>query len=514
MNSPPQQHADRRFLAVTLTICAVISIGLSAWSIYIDDVVNNDGIEYIRATERLAAGDWSGAFSTWKWPFFPLLMLVLAKVTGVSYLVSGHVLDTVFLTLTVLLFVLTVRAFGGDSRQLTLLAALVALIHPAFNEYRAFIIRDPGYLVGHLVAVYFLAKCIRDTKRQHFVGVLVGFGLASLFRIEGLIFLFFTPVLFLLMKSKANLSHWILIAVGCVAVFVLLSVVASWWLLVPNGEVDQTSLLQEPFKLIGTVWEQIRSNINYKILVLEKHVLGQYSARYAYMVFGLIALIIIVSTVLSQLTVPWFLLVLASTRSGFGFVRGDQLRVWVILLLLHLVILFTFGLLTFVAVDRYSLGFALTALLVVPFVLNNFLASSHRWRIKDLKQIAVAILMIWGIGESVSGLDNVTRHSQVKVAGIWLSKHMTQNGFLVSNDLRLAYYANRYAEENSVVAKFGVIVKGLKKKRWPDAEFIAVLVSGRGQKVIEHFRSVWKTDPVKVFRNDKSGDVLIFKRLL
>jgi hypothetical protein len=290
--------------------------------------------------------------------------------------------------------------------------------------------------------------------------------------------------------------------------------VASWWLLVPNGEVDQTSLLQEPFKLIGTVWEQIRSNINYKILVLEKHVLGQYSARYAYMVFGLIALIIIVSTVLSQLTVPWLLLVLASTRSGFGFVRGDQLRVWVILLLLHLVILFTFGLLTFVAVDRYSLGFALTALLVVPFVLNNFLASSRRWRIKDLKQIAVAILMIWGIGESVSGLDNVTRHSQVKVAGIWLSKHMTQNGFLVSNDLRLAYYANRYAEENSVVAKFGVIVKGLKKKRWPDVEYIAVLVSGRGQKVIEHFRSVWKIDPVKVFRNDKSGDVLIFKRLL
>ena len=100
--------------------------------------------------------------------------------------------------------------------------------------------------------------------------------------------------------------------------------------------------------------------------------------------------------------------------------------------------------------------------------------------------------MIWGIGESVSGLDNVTRHSQVKVAGIWLSKHMTQNGFLVSNDLRLAYYANRYAEENSVVAKFGVIVKGLKKKRWPDVEYIAVLVSGRGQKVIEHFRSVWK----------------------
>ena len=514
MNSPVKQHSDHRFLAVTLTICALISIVLSAWSIHIDDIINNDGIEYIRTTERLAAGDWSGAFSTWKWPFFPLLMLVLAKVTGISYLVSGYVLDTAFLSLTVLLFVLTVREFGGNSRQLTLLAALVALIHPAFNEYRAFVIRDPGYLMGHLVAIYFLAKYVGDIKRRHFVGVLAGFGLASLFRIEGLVFFFFSPVLFLFMKSKQSLPQWILIAVGCVAVFVLLSVVASWWLLVPNGEVAPGTLLQEPFVLIETVWEQIRSNMHHKISVLEAHILGKYSARYAYMVFGLIAFLIIASTVLSQLTVPWFLLVLASVRPEYGFTCKAQLRTWVILLLLHLAILFAFGLVTFVAVDRYSLGFTVTALLVAPFVLNKFLAFSRFWSSKGLKQLVVAVLIIWGIGESVSGLDNVTRHSHFRPAGDWLSQHMSQTGKLLTNDLRLAYYADRYDEEVSVVATFGVIVEGLKKGLWPDAEYITVLFPGRGSKVIKHFKDVWGIDPVKVFRNEKSGDVLIFKRPL
>jgi len=91
---------------------------------------------------------------------------------------------------------------------------------------------------------------------------------------------------------------------------------------------------------------------------------------------------------------------------------------------------------------------------------------------------------------------------------------MSQTGKLLTNDLRLAYYADRYDEEVSVVATFGVIVEGLKKGFWPDAEYIAVLFPGRGSKVIEHFKVVWRVDPVKVFRNDKSGDVLIFKRPL
>ncbi|MDP6140539.1 MAG: hypothetical protein QF866_05065, partial [Arenicellales bacterium] len=121
MNLSFDQSTDRGFLLWVLGACTVLSVALSAWCIYIDDVINNDGVEYIRAAERLALGDWTGALSLYKWPFYPLLMLIVGKVAGVGYQVAGHIANSALLSAVVALFVLTVRALGGTSRRLTLL---------------------------------------------------------------------------------------------------------------------------------------------------------------------------------------------------------------------------------------------------------------------------------------------------------------------------------------------------------------------------------------------------------
>ena len=80
-----EQRAQRGFVLVVLSVCALVSVVLSAWCIYIDDVINNDGVEYIRTAERLAVADWSGALSAYKWPFYPILMLVVSDTLGISF---------------------------------------------------------------------------------------------------------------------------------------------------------------------------------------------------------------------------------------------------------------------------------------------------------------------------------------------------------------------------------------------------------------------------------------------
>ena len=140
--------ASNRFLWTTLLTGAIASVLLSIWSITIDSVINNDGIEYVRTAELLSIGDWRAAFDTYKWPFYPFLMMLVGDVAGISYRWAGHALNTVFFSFAVVFFVAVVRGFGGRSRWITLIAMLVALIHPVFNEYRAFLIRDPGYLAA------------------------------------------------------------------------------------------------------------------------------------------------------------------------------------------------------------------------------------------------------------------------------------------------------------------------------------------------------------------------------
>ena len=145
--------ASRQFVWAIFGIGVIVSVLLSIWSIAIDSVINNDGIEYVRAAELLSSGDWQAAFTVYKWPFYPWLMMWVGDTVGISYETAGHALNTLFFTLVVVFFVSAVRAFGGRSRSITWIAMLIALAHPVFNEYRAFLIRDPGYLAAYLLAV-------------------------------------------------------------------------------------------------------------------------------------------------------------------------------------------------------------------------------------------------------------------------------------------------------------------------------------------------------------------------
>ncbi|SVE46978.1 uncharacterized protein METZ01_LOCUS499832, partial [marine metagenome] len=206
LNLFSEQPAERGFLLGVLVVCGIASVVLSGWCIYIDDVINNDGVEYIRTAERLAVADWTGALSAYKWPFFPFLILLSSKILSLSYSTTGYLLNTIFFTITIVFFVLTVREFGGYSRRLTLLAATVALVHPAFNEYRAFIIRDSGYLASLLVAMYCLARVGKVDFLKYRAGVVAGFAVASLFRVEGFVFLLFTPLLLAVIRGQHNVS--------------------------------------------------------------------------------------------------------------------------------------------------------------------------------------------------------------------------------------------------------------------------------------------------------------------
>ena len=51
MNRNISDPASREFMWVIYGIGVIVSVLLSIWSIAIDSVINNDGIEYVRAAE-------------------------------------------------------------------------------------------------------------------------------------------------------------------------------------------------------------------------------------------------------------------------------------------------------------------------------------------------------------------------------------------------------------------------------------------------------------------------------
>ena len=511
MNLLSDRPADPLFLGVTLIFCAIAGVIASAWCIHIDDVINNDGVEYIRAAEQLAARNWAGAFAVHQWPFFSFLMWGTSAVLGTSYEVAGQLLNAFFFTASSLLFVGVVRVFGGTSQRLTVLAALVAVLHPSFNEYRAFIIRDAGYLAFYLLALFCLARSIQTTSLRYPAGVVAALLVASLFRIEGAVFLLSAPLLILTVRGKNSGSPWNRLVLTIVSAAVL-ALVLGWWLIAPNGGITADAAATTPWEVVSTAWHQITSSVSYKIAVLRTEFLGTYAAEYAWALFAFAVLMILLSATFSQLTIPWALLTIGALGTGVRFPRKALNRLWLTLVGMHLAILLVFALIKLFLAARYPLALAVTILILVPFALER-VALAIRWHeLKTPARVLAGVLLLWAGGESISGLDNATRATAVKEAGLWVATQVRVPGALVSNDRRLAYYAGRHGDLDFIETNVGKILHGLRGQRWPEADFVALRLTRHDTKTEAWVIEALGKAPVNVFERESGDRVLVYLR--
>jgi len=500
--------ADRRFLLITGVLCVIASVCLSIWAVYSDPIINNDGVGYVRTAELLGNGQWSLAFADYKWPFYPFFMWVVSVLTGLSLKGAGHVINTVCFSGVILLFIAVIRALGGKSRRLTVLAAIVALAHPAFNEYRSFLIRDPGYLAAYLAALYCLLLCQKDSNWRPRVAVLVALVVASLFRIEGVAFLLLSPLLFVMVSRNFDPRRWPLLLLAATPI-IGLGVILAGWFLVPVGQMDFWAVLSNPQSVVVTVWEQVGSTLSSKLDLLRQEFLPRYSAGYAYVLFGLTVTTIVTSAILSELTVPFAVLAVYGYTSGLCFTDGGQRRVWLALLAINLAILLVFVLIMLFLAPRYMLTLSVTALLAVPFVLEHVF-KRIRWRdLKGPRLLVAVIVLLWVAGESISGIHNPATKLHLRESGQWLQPYTVgRAGSLVTNDKRILYYAGRYMDRTHIERDLASLLRGLKKQRWKGAVFVAVRLRAGEDEV--GVVSALGLEHIKRFENYRGDRVLIF----
>jgi hypothetical protein len=503
--------ASHRFVWAIFGIGVIISVMLSIWSIAIDSVINNDGIVYVRAAELLSNGDWQAALTVYKWPFYPWLMMWVGDTVGISYETAGHALNTLFFTLVVVFFVGAVRAFGGRSRSITWIAMLIALAHPAFNEYRAFLIRDPGYLAAYLLAVCCLAKyrwqpCAR--YRLATIGCLVA---AALFRVEGLVFLFSTPILFSLSRpgSARHPYHWPALLVSAFLV-VFLGIALGCWLFGSTCKSTPLSVINDPIGIFAAGWNQIAMAVVPKLAALREF-LGPYSADKQYVLFVLAVIVVVVEAILAELTVPFVALAGYALIQWTCFADNSLHKIWTALILVNAVVLLVFAWIMVFLAPRYPLAIAMTFLISVPFVAVQLWDRVRRARVTIVWWASIVLLLLWAVGESWSGVSNFSRNEHHREAGIWLAEQAQETGELVTNSRKVAYYAGRHRDPSVWWGgRSTAFLLKLSKDRWPKAQFAAVSVQRRENELVAGFTKAVGRSPVHVFENGYGDQVLVY----
>ncbi len=496
-----------RILSSEFRIFAIIafitSLLLSAWSVFLDDVINNDGVEYVRAATAILQGDWRAAQSIYKWPVYPVLLALISGTLGTNPEIAAYVLNATLTAITVCAYLGIIVQLGGDRRTL-LIGTIVILLFPTINDFRSFVVRDPGYLAFYLLSALYLFHYLQRPGIREALASIVFMAIATLFRIEGAVFLLFIITYFLSHRMESRLRRGLLL-IMMPMLGGLLVVIFGWWIFVP-----ELSLMEEPATIIQNAWQQVSIDFNRKISVIQRHLLGPYSAGYAYILLIVATGLIVVAASVANLTILHALLVGYALRQRVLFPLAGGLRVWTALILVNLSILFVFTVAKLFLTDRYPLAMALTILVAVPFSLVLIYdewksKQGHSIRKNWLFPVAASIVLIMG----VEGLDVSTSKRHVKAAGQWLAANTPPDSLIYTNEKLIAYYSGRelelygYAKDHR---RFVGRIKRVSRKH----DFLVLRDKTRDQNRLTMLRDQLKLVPIKTFSNKKGDQILIY----
>lgn len=501
-----------------LLIAAGISLLFSAWSIYIDPVINNDGYLYILIADTIQDGNYSNAFSIYRWPFYSFMIAGLSNIMGLSTEATAYLLNIILVIIIILSFISTVRLLGGDQR-IIIIAVIVILLFPGINRYRSFITRDFGYLAFYMLSLFVFYKHL--IKPQWYLPVLwsVLLVIAALFRIEAIAILISLPFIswFVFADSKEKRikisAMFGLVLLGAFLLF-------AWWFAgsrLNNAEYPGAGGIYDLASrfMAGSIAE-------YSVRLEQMRILlTQYSQNYAPAVLFSAFIIILFSEVIQSITLAYIFILIYSWRKHVIFGENRVRNAWILLIILQLLILSGALLKYFFITGRFPLAFSLTALLPVPFILSNMYQDWKENRNNNVVSrwfLPVTIILI--IVASLPSLNTFTGKNHYKEGGLWIKQQIKTDEKLLSTDIAVTYYAgqNPYKRDAAEVwlkmQAYGRehVFRILRKNKGKNFNYIAISIKKKYKEQEKEIINLVGSPPTKRLKNQFGDELLIFKK--
>jgi len=495
---------------------AISSLLLSLYIDYRESLINPDAICYLQSAAVIGAGGLRKAMNLCpqaQWPLYSVLIYFTSLSTHLSLTVAAYVLDALFSMLSVLMFIGIVQQLSGQALQhkkrILWFAALVILMAHEFNSTRSYIVRDHGFWAFYLSSLFLLVRYVEVLRWPYAFGWGITLVIATLFRIEGIIFLLLFPYV---LWFRTSLSYWQRTKSFLQLSFIplLLGVVVFGWLIF-HPEISLASLgrmqdvVFQIFHAGGMIWQRFQASAQ----GFAHSVLTTDSFSEASMVFFLTILVWYFVKVVINLSLIY------SALAAYAVFR--QALIWknssrfVVLgyLFINLVVTGLFLAEHLFLSKRYLIALSLILMLWVPFALDRLF---QQWQERQLKSWMAGVVVVM---LCVSAIGGVVRFGYSKdymrQAGDWLAFHVEANDSLYSNDYQIMYYSKHF--DNDIFQKIkeykqeDVLAEG----RWKDYDYLALRVSKKdfssGHGIVNEITRA----PVKIFSNARGDQVRIYK---
>lgn len=492
-------------------LAAIVSLLLSGWIACRETIINPDAICYLQSAAVVGAGGLRKAMNLCvqaQWPFYSVLIYLLGTLTHLPLLVSAYIWNALFTALSVVTFMGIVRQLGG-SRRVLWLAAFVILMAHQFNSIRQYIIRDHGFLAFYLLSLSLLLRYVANPRWTYAMGWGLSLLLATLFRIEGAVFLILLPWLCWFLGSftvwqrmKGFLQLNIISLVAGLTVF-------GWLIFHPEISLASLGRVQDlVFQLFhagGLVWQRFQASAE----GFAHTVLAVDSMADAGLVFSLSVVMWYLVRVLTNLSLICSALVgYALWRRALPLSRPARL-VLAGYLVTNVLITSLFLAQHLFLSKRYLIALTLVLMLWVPFALDRLLKS---WQSKEAPAWVLPLVMSLMVIASLGGIfDFGYSKAYMRQAGDWLAANVPPAATLYSNDYQIMYYSRHFGNDIFQKVKEYRDPDVMREGRWKNYDYVVLRLDKKALVEKAELLQEIKPAPVQVFQNKRGDQVVIYK---
>lgn len=449
-------------------------------------VLNRDGMLYVDTARVFLEQGLAAARAQFDWLFLPLLLAAGSTVTGLGPETVGLVLNALLLAgCCALLVVLSERLFPGSAW----VACLVVLALPAFNAYRADLIREPGYWFFCVAALWFALRWADSGRLREAFACQLALCAAALFRLEAAAF-FAALVLWQLSAAPAGkrLRGALTVAAMPLTALLLIGLLLATGQISLDGRFSYYLESLDPLRKLAAFGEAANRMGE---VVLNKY--SQDEAR-SILFFGLLSVIPVKFVQMSGIFLVPLVYLFMRHRAGRVLARW-QLLGWVFAV--YVLVLVAFLTHQFFLTGRYV---SFLNLLAVPLVAAGLLALMERF--PRWKGAMVALAMLVMLANVVSFAPRKTHYVQ---AGAWLAANVADASRVYVENPRVAYYAGwGYARTQQAVQEREAVAQGLAEGRFA----MAVLEVSRKDSGMDAWMARHGLKPAQRFVN-AAGDAVV-----
>ncbi len=421
---------DRRIYVAA----AVLSLVLSAWTVWAQFVPNPDAALYLRSAEQFADGKWTLGIATFRWPFYSLLIAGTMTVTGLKAFVAAEIVNACLAASTTVAFVALVAKLSNADRLTALCAAFVILLQPHLASDRPSIIRDNGYLAFFVTTLYLVARDQLAPSIKTRLAIAASIVISGLFRIEGLALAALVPFYYWL--RQPGVWKRPALPIGIVVACLALVPAALLW---TSGQL--TLWLQGHFDSGGVTTELTSFSVVLagRLHQLKDGFLFPYGGGNEWGAYVGLVLGIVVVNIVRSLTIPLAILTVfvfvpkpVMPRAASRFVLWFALAQLPMLFVLAFVMLFLD--------KRYAVGMVLVIDIALAFLMAEAI---RRWRSDLLARIFTPIAAATLIAVFAFALPKPSKLEYLKDASQWIGQELPRPAMIVTNDARIAYLSGR-----------------------------------------------------------------------